>query len=171
MVSRMRLSTLHSCVLLLALAACGKKGDDDGKKVVDQTPNKDPALHEIPACQKGETFDQGKCVPVAVTPAKIDAVKKSADKLAEIDALLGDIQKLGAPIELLNAFRQLDAWKKMAAANSKLAEADKVVATLDVAVKQLGTFKTQVAASRGKLTDLTGTLQKALDEAGYVKTA
>jgi hypothetical protein len=169
MVPRMRLSTLHSCVLLLALAACGKKGDDDGKKVVEQntpTPTPPPAV----TCPKGQIDDGGKCVATPVTAAKVDAVKKSADKLAEIDALLADIQKLGAPIELLNAFTKLDAWKKMAAANSKLAEADKVIATLDIAVKQLTTFKAQVAASRGKLTDLSGTLQKAIDDSGAAKT-
>jgi hypothetical protein len=161
-------STAIFCALLLATAACGKKGDSDSSKTVEQkTPDTPPPP---PTCAKGQVADNGKCVPLPVTPDKIAAVKQTADKLAEIDELLAKVDTVSAPIELLNAFRQLDAWKKMAATNDKFADAEKIVVTLDTAAKQLRAFRTQVAASRTQLTDLSATLQKAYDDSGAGKT-
>lgn len=120
-------------------------------------------------CDKGQLLDQGKCVPV-VTAENVMAVEAQANKLDELQKTLGKLEVLTAPIELMNAIRQLDAWKKFASSSSKFKEVDKVVEQLSAAVDQFKAFEAQLADSRAKLADLTGTLQGIYEGSGAAKT-
>ncbi len=143
------------------VAGCKKKGETQQQAGGEDAP--------AVTCDKGQLLDQGKCVPV-VTAENVMAVEAQANKLDELQKTLGKLEVLTAPIELMNAIRQLDAWKKFASSSSKFKQVDNVVEQLSAAVDQFKAFEAQLADSRTKLADLTGTLQGIYEGSGAAKT-
>ncbi len=144
------------------VTGCKKKGEQKQQAGGGDQP---PAV----TCDKGQVLDQGKCAP-AITAENVMAVEAQANKLDELQKTLGKLEVLTAPIELMNAIRQLDAWKKAAASSSKFKEVDQLVEQLAAAVDQLKGFEAQLADSRAKLADLTTTLQGIYEGSGAAKT-
>jgi len=152
-------------VVMVAVAlvtGCKKKGETREQAGGGDQP---PTV----TCDKGQLLDQGKCVPV-VTAENVMAVEAQANKLDDLQKTLGKLEVLAAPIELMNAIRQLDAWKKFAASSRKFKEVDNVVEQLSAGVDQFKAFEAQLADSRTNLADLTGTLQGLYEGSGAAKT-
>jgi hypothetical protein len=97
-----------------------------------------------------------------VTAEKVEAVKAEKTRLEELAATLGKVDAMSAPIELLDGLRQLDAWKKIAGTNSKLQILDKVVETLNEAVKQVRIVKDGLGGAATRLGNVAGELDKLM---------
>lgn len=149
-------------LLFVSVVACGK---GDGGNGETKPPPPPPTL----TCPAGSLADAtGKCV-VVITQPKIDAVEAQETRLEDLGKLLDKVDTLAAPIELLDGFRQLDEWKTLSAASSKLKIVDDVVATLDTAVKQLRDFRAHLGDVQAKLHDLRGTLDQLIAGTGMAK--
>lgn len=148
----------------LVAVGCGKK-DDGAEAQGTPKPGAAPAV----ACDKGQIHDGTKCVAV-VTPDAVAAVKGQVSKLDEIEGKLDKLGELTAVIELVNAIRQLDVWKKASATSSKFKKVDEMVDTLQQGSEELAAFNTQLKASKAKLADLGGTLQELYDGSGAART-
>jgi uncharacterized phage infection (PIP) family protein YhgE len=159
-----RMKTALWVVLVACAFACACGGNKDSGSA-DKAP---PAPATV-TCPAGSLPDAtGTCV-VVVTQPKIDAVAAQETRIDDLGKLLDKVDTLGAPIELLDGIRQLDQWKKLAAASDKLKVVDTVVATLNTAVKQLREFRGHLGELQARLHDLRGTLDQLIAGTGAAK--
>lgn len=133
------------------IVACGKSGGD-GAKANDVQPEK-PVV-----CPPGSVASGKDCVKV-VTPEAPIAVEAEKSRIEELAGVLDKVDAVSAPIELLDAMRQQESWKKLAATNKNLAIADQIIATLNDAVKEIRTIKDGLGVAAAKL----GNLKTELD--------
>jgi len=155
----------------LTLACSGKKKEEagasgsagSGSAVVTPTGGSGPA-----SCPPGNVVKDGACVAV-ITPDKVAVVSQQQTRLDELAKLLDKVETLGAPIELLNGFIQLDEWKKFAASSDELKALDKVIVVLADAVKQLREFKGGLGESAQRLGNLKGELDRIMTDTGTAK--
>lgn len=157
---------------LLALGACGKKDQDAASKQGSAGGSGAQGGAAKPVdpvtCPPGSVVADGACVAV-VTPEKVAVVAQQQSRIDELVTLLEKVDTVGAPIELMNGLRQLDQWKAYVAKNEKLKVFDDVVASLDVAVKRLRTFKGDLSQASAGLGNLKGELDRLLTSTGTAK--
>lgn len=148
-------------VAALAVAACGGKREDAGRGSAEAAqPQATPTK-----CPAGNVVQDGACV-VVVTPEKVAAVAAQKTRIDELAAVLDKVDALGAPIELLNGMRQLEAFQQLKARIGKLAMLDAAAAQLDNAVKTLRTFKTSLAEASTRVGNLKGQLDQLMTNTG-----
>ncbi len=120
-------------------------------------------------CPPGNAMGKdGKCI-VVITAEQVAIVDKQQTRLDELAKLLDKSDVVGAPVELLNGFRQLDVWKQAVAAQPKLKAVDDVIVMLGDAVKQLHVFRDSLASAAVGLGDLKGSLDKVLHDPGVAR--
>lgn len=151
-------------VAIVALAACPKK-DDPSKGSAEVKPVEPPAPATCPA---GSVVKDGACV-VVITPEKISAVAQQQTRIDDLAKFLDKVDTVGAPIELLDGFRQLDQWKQLKAKSAKLEIVDQAVETLNNAVKTLRTFKGSLGEASARLGNLKGELDRMMKDTGAAK--
>lgn len=161
---------LALALVVVVVVACNKKKDDGGGGGGGTASGSGaPVVVDKPVtCPAGNAVDNGKCVPV-VTPQKVAAVAQQQSRVDELAKLLDKVDTAGAPVELLDALRQLEQWKVFAATNDKAKMADEAVAALSNAVKTLRTFKASLGEVSGRLGNLKGELDKLLQDTGAAK--
>jgi hypothetical protein len=150
----------HALALTL-LIACGHK--DDSRPPPAGSGSAPPA-----SCPAGSVVKDGACLAV-VTPDKVLAVATQKSRLDDLATFLDKLDKLAAPIELLNGFRQTPQWKSIASSSAKLATVDQIVVVLDQGVKTLRSFKVSLGEASKRLGDLGGELDKLLKDPGTAK--
>lgn len=158
---------LFIIVALLAVAPACKSSDD--KPSSSSKEGSGTAAKPAPSCKPGELIDGDKCVAV-VTPETVKAVDQQADRIDQLAKLLDDVSVVSAPIELLKAFRDLDAWKQMVTVVPELAKAEATIDALDVSVKQLAIFRASLGEVRTRLGNIRGELQSIYETTGTKKT-
>ncbi len=160
-------SARFACLLVaVALAGCGKKKESGDTAASGSAP--EPVEPAPVTCPAGNAVQEGKCVPV-VTAEKVEAVAKQQSRLDDLANTLGQIDKLAAPIELLDAFRKLDQWKAMTDKFDRLEAVDAAIGDLDTAVKTLRTFKGSLGEASGRLGNLKGELDRLMTETGKAR--
>src|SRR5262245_59344987 len=88
--------------LACTLAACPSKKNDGGGSATGSDPK---AVDKPVSCPPGNAIKDGACV-VVVTPEKVAVVAQQQSRLEELAKLLDQVETAGAPIELMNGFRQ-----------------------------------------------------------------
>jgi uncharacterized protein YjbJ (UPF0337 family) len=121
------------------------------------------------SCPPGNAVKDGACVPV-VTPEKVAAIGEQQSRLDELAKILDTADSVGAPIELLDGFRQLDAWKQLLKSNPKLQVVDDTVATLKEGVAQLHALKGGLGEASQRLGNLKGELDNVLKQTGTAQS-
>lgn len=167
----MKLTPFLLAACLAAGTACKGKDKDPGKAPpTAEAPTAAPSPVEKPApgCAAGELLDGGRCVP-GVTPEAVQAVKQQADRVDELARVLDDVAAVSGPIELLDAFRELDAWKQVVAMVPELAKVEGVIDVLDQGVKQLGAFRASLDDVEARLGNVQGELEAVLAASGAPK--
>ncbi len=148
-------------VLLVAALGCGKKQEsgDNNAKAVDKPIT----------CPPGNVTKDGACVAV-VTPEKLLALGQQKSRLDDLAKLLDAADAVAAPVELLDGFRQLDAWKTLVKANPKLSIVDDTVATLKDGATQLHALRASLDEAGKRLTNLQGELDGVLKQTGAAQS-
>lgn len=149
------------------LGACGAKKDrdkQDGSGGGSATAVTKPA-DTTKTCPAGSALKDGACI-VVITPEKLEVVAKQQTRLDELAKILDKADLIGAPIELLDAFRQLDVWKQLLVAYPKLKAVDEAIGTMREGIKQLHVLRDGLAAAAVGLGDLKGSLDKVLHDQG-----
>lgn len=156
-------------LVVLSLAACGKKADDPagGGSSGSAVKTVEPPLPA--SCPAGNVAQDGKCVAV-VTPEKVAVVQQQQTRIDDLAKLLDQVDLAAAPVELLDGFRQLPQWKALADKSDKLKVVDTVVATLNDAVKKLRELKGHLGEASQRLGNLKGELDKLLTDPTVVRT-
>ncbi len=103
---------------------------------------------------------------VVITAEQIEIVKAQQSRLDELGKLLDKVDAVATPVEIANAFRQLDEWKGLVGKFDKLAAVDTLVGELDNAVKSLRTFRAGLDQTEARLGNLAGELEKWMKESG-----
>ncbi len=158
------LSTLLAASFVVVAAPACKGKDDPAAKGGPAAPAEQP----LPTCKPGELVQAGACVAV-VTAATVQAVQQQGDRLDQLGKVLDDVAVVAGPIELLKAFRELDAWKQMVSLVPELAKAEGVIDTLDQGVKQLATFRASLGDVRTRLGAIAAEVQAVYDGTGTRK--
>ncbi len=162
-------------VAVALVASCGSKKDPGAGSAVGS--GSAPVVVVAPAdaldpnaktCPAGNALKDGACV-VVVTAEKVEAVAQQQTRLDELATVLDKAEVLAAPIELLNAIRQLDAWKKIAGTSDKFKIVEEIVARLGDAVQQLALLKVGLKEGSVRLGNIKGELTKVLDQTGAAK--
>jgi len=116
-------------------------------------------------CPPGNVVKAGACAPV-VTADKIAAIAEEGSKVDDLIKLLDKADDIAAPIELLNAIRGLDEYKKLAGGNDKFKAVERVVATLADATAQLHLLQAALKDGSIHLNNIKGELQTVLTSTG-----
>ncbi len=153
-------------VAIVVLAACPKKDESSSQKGSAEVKAVEPPAPAT--CPPGNVVKDGACIAV-ITPEKIAAVGQQQSKIDELAKLLDQVDTVGAPIELLDGFRQLDQWKQLKAKSAKLEVVDNVVATLNNAVKTLRAFKGSLGEASARLGNLKAELDRQMKDTGAAK--
>lgn len=156
-------SILFTAAVLLAAPAC--KGKDD--KAASSTKEGTAVTAEKPAptCKPGELISGDACVAV-VTADTVAAVQAQGDRIDQLAKVLDDVATYAAPIELLNAFRQLEAWKQIVTLVPELEKVEGVVATLDEGTKQLAAFRASLGDVRTRLGNIQTDVKAIYETSG-----
>jgi hypothetical protein len=119
-------------------------------------------------CPPGYVVKDGACT-VVVTAEKVAAVAKEQSRIDELAALLDKVDTVGAPVELLAGFRQLEPWQALVKKSEQIQIFDAAIGTLDQAVKQLRAFQGELGQASARIGDLRGELDKLLQDTGAAK--
>ncbi len=159
-------------VIMTALVGGGgcKKKPDDGSGSGSgsgsmTTPMVDPSAKK---CPPGNVLKADVCTPL-ITAEKVQAVAAQKTQLDNLAKLLDKADDVAAPIELLDAVRQLDEWKKLSATNSKFKAIEDIVAILGEAVKQLHAFQAGVKDGSIHLNNIRGELDAIMKDTGAAR--
>jgi hypothetical protein len=151
-------------VVVCALAACGgKKDSGGGGGAAGSAGSAAAGGGSAMTCPPGSVVKDGACLAV-VTPEKVAAVAQQQSRLDDLGKLLDHLDAVSAPIQLLDAIRQLDQWKQLAAKHEKLRILDKVVEAANQAVTQLQAFRGSLGEASKRLGNLHGELDALLKD-------
>lgn len=148
-------------VAALAVAACGGKRDDAGRGSAEAQVAPAKPIQ----CPAGNAVQDGACV-VVVTPETLAVVATQKTRIDELAAVLDKVDLLGAPIELLDGMRQLEAFQQLKARIGRLALLDAAAAQLDNAVRTLRTFKSSLGEASTRIGDLERQLDQLMTQTG-----
>jgi hypothetical protein len=160
--------TLVLLGLVVALG-CGKKqeGTDQNANAADNAKLK--PVESALSCPPGSAVKDGACVAV-ITPDRVAAIGQQQSRIDELAKLLDAADAVGAPVELLDGVRQLDAWKTILKANPKLQMVDDTVAMLKDGVVQLHALRGSLGEASQRLGNLKGELDHVLQQTGTAQS-